>query len=51
MLSVGKSYLLYDKIDSQQDIYDKIESITAEELLEVSNEILNNANLTTLMYK
>lgn len=51
MLSVGKSYLLYDKIDSQQDIYDKIESITAKELLEVSNEILNKNNLTTLMYK
>jgi predicted Zn-dependent peptidase len=51
MLSVGKSYLLYNKIDSQQDIYDKIESITAEELLEVSNEILNKDHLTTLMYK
>ncbi len=51
MLSIGKSYLLYDKIDSQESIYKQIENIKAEDILEVSNEILNKNNLTSLIYK
>jgi predicted Zn-dependent peptidase len=51
MLSLGKSFLLYNRIDSLEELYQKVESITAEELLEVANEILNKDLLTTLMYK
>lgn len=51
MLNVGKTYLLYNRVDSLEEIYQKIESITAEQLLEVANEILNKDRLTTLMYK
>ncbi len=51
MLSIGKSFLLYNRIDSLEELYQKVESITAEELLEVANEILNKDLLTTLMYK
>ncbi|PKQ60832.1 peptidase M16 [Labilibaculum filiforme] len=51
MLSIGKSFLLYNRIDSLEELYQKVESITAEELLEVANEILNKDLLSTLMYK
>ena len=51
MLNIAKSFLLYNRIDSLEELYQKVESITAEELLEVANEILNKDLLTTLMYK
>ncbi|MBI9059112.1 MAG: insulinase family protein [Labilibaculum sp.] len=51
MLSIGKSFLLYNRIDSLDELYQKVESITAEQLIEVANEILNKDLLTTLMYK
>ncbi len=51
MLSIGKSFLLYNRIDSLDELYQKVESITAEQLIEVANEILNKDRLTTLMYK
>jgi len=51
MLSIGKSFLLYNRIDSLEELYQKIENITATQLLEVANEILNKDRLTTLMYK
>lgn len=51
MLSVGKSFLLYNRVDSLKEIYEKVELITSEELLEIANEILNKDRLTTLMYK
>jgi predicted Zn-dependent peptidase len=51
MLNVGKSYLLYNRVDSLEEIYQKVESITAEQLIEVANEILDKDRLTTLMYK
>ena len=51
MINVGKSYLLYNRVDSLEEIYQKVEDITAEQLIEVANEILNKDRLTTLMYK
>lgn len=51
MLSIGKSFLLYNRIDSLEELYQKVESITSEQLIEVANEILNKDHLTTLMYK
>jgi predicted Zn-dependent peptidase len=51
MLNVGKSFLLYNRVDSLEEIYQKVESITSEQLIEVANEILNKEKLTTLMYK
>lgn len=39
-LGMGKSYLHYNRYDTLQEIYRKIEQVTAEQLLEVANEIL-----------
>lgn len=51
MLSIGKSFMLYNKVDSLKEVFDKVEGITASQLMEVANEILNKDQLTTLIYK
>lgn len=50
MLTMGKSILLYDRIDSMMEIREKIESISAEDLLEVANEVLDKNKLSILQY-
>jgi len=51
MLSLGKSYLLYGKIDTLESVYAKIDTITSSDLLEIANEILCKERLSTLIYK
>jgi predicted Zn-dependent peptidase len=46
MIAVAKTYLYFDKVDSMIDVYKRIDSISAEEILEVSNEILIPDNFT-----
>ncbi len=50
MLTAGKSYLVYDKIDPLPLVFQKIEAITAEEILEVANLILDKNQMSTLIY-
>ncbi|HRS53969.1 MAG TPA: pitrilysin family protein, partial [Bacteroidales bacterium] len=51
MLSIGKSLIVFDKVDPIDKIFQKIENITASDILEVSNEILRFDNLSILIYK
>ncbi len=51
MLGYGKSLLTFDKIDTFEVIRQKIEGITADDLLEVANEILQPHILSSLIYK
>ncbi len=51
MLALGKSLLTFNRIDTFEEIRDKIESITASDLMEVANEILAPDQLSTLIYK
>lgn len=51
MLGVAKSLLSFDTFDSNDQIAQKINSITSMELLEVANEIFNDANRSLLVYK
>jgi predicted Zn-dependent peptidase len=50
MFSIGRSYLLFNRVDTLEEITEKIESITAEELLEVANEIFDEKKLSQLIY-
>lgn len=50
MLAIGKSYLLYDKVDPLSVVFKKIEAISAEQLLEVANETLNENQMSTLVF-
>ena len=51
MLTMGKSYLLFDKVDSLQDIYRKLESISAAELRDTANQIFRPERLNILIYE
>lgn len=51
MLTAGKSYLVYDKIDPLPLVFQKIEAITAEDIQEVANLILNKNQMSTLIYQ
>ncbi len=51
MLSLGKSLLIFNKIDTIEEICKKIDNITASELLETANEIFEPSKLSTLIYK
>jgi predicted Zn-dependent peptidase len=51
MLSLGKSLLTFNKIETIEQICKKIDDITAQDLLEISNDIFEPSKLSTLIYK
>jgi len=51
MLSIGKSLLLYNKVETLDEIYRKVEALTSEDLIEIANEIFDPNQMTTLIYK
>src|SRR5450759_4954962 len=51
MLSLGKSLLIFNKIERIEVTYKKIDAITASELLDTANNIFEPAQLSTLIYK
>ena len=51
MISMGKSYLVFGRVDSLKEINRQIENISATELLEAANDILDNKRLSTIVYK
>ena len=50
MLNLGKSFLMFDKVDSMREVIRKVEAITAEQILDVANEILYERNFSRLIY-
>lgn len=51
MLSIGKSYLFFDRVDTLETIFKKIEAIGGAEILEIANEILDEPQSSTLIYQ
>lgn len=51
MLTIAKSFLVFNKVDPMRVIFQKIEAITAEDLLEVANIVLDEKQLSTLIYR
>ena len=49
-LGMAKTFLHYHKMDDPQDIFQRIEALTAKELWEVSNEMFADENLSSLIY-
>jgi predicted Zn-dependent peptidase len=50
MLSLGKSIITFNRIDSIEEICRKIDDITDSGLLEIANEIFEPSELSTLIY-
>jgi len=51
MLSIGKSLLVYNMVDTIEDVYKKIDCITSDTLLEVANDIFDENKFSILMFK
>jgi predicted Zn-dependent peptidase len=50
MFSMAKSYMIFNKFESLEEIKEKIDAVTSEQLLETANEVLDNNKLFTLTY-
>lgn len=50
-LGMAKSFLHYNKCESSESVFKRIEALTSESLLEVANEMFTEEVLTTLIYK
>lgn len=50
-LGLGKSYLHYNRYDTLPEAFAKIERITADDLLEVANEVFDPNRLFSLIYQ
>ena len=51
MLSLGKSLVIFDKIDSIEDLCKQLDGVSASELLETANDIFEPEKMSTLIYK
>jgi len=51
MLSIGKSYMMYNKVDTLEETYNKIDNITSEDLMHIANEIFDPSQLSYLIYR
>ena len=50
-LGMAKTYLHYHKYESSEVVFKRIETLTAEQLMEVANEMFAEEYLSTLIYK
>jgi predicted Zn-dependent peptidase len=50
MLSAGKSMLLFNKVDSVEEVITRVEAITPSDVLHVANEIFNPSALSSLIF-
>jgi predicted Zn-dependent peptidase len=51
MLTLGKSFLIYNKMDGLDVIYKKINDLTSARIRDIANEILDFDKLSMLIYK
>jgi predicted Zn-dependent peptidase len=51
IISMAKSLIDFGSIDTLQQLFDKIEVTTAEQVLEISNEIFDEQKLITLLFE
>lgn len=47
MLGVAKSFMVYGTVDNQKQIYDKINSITADDIMQVADEMFDSVSTLT----
>jgi predicted Zn-dependent peptidase len=51
IISMAKSLLDFDHVDTLEQIFEKINAATSDQLLEISNEIFNENSMTTLLFE
>jgi len=51
MLSAGKSLLALNRVDTAEQMMEKIERVSAAQLLDLANEVFDTSQMSTLIYK
>ncbi|WP_345952081.1 pitrilysin family protein [Mucilaginibacter sp. PAMB04274] len=51
IISMAKSLVDFNCIDTLQQVFDKIDIVTAEQILEITNEVFDKASLLTLLFE
>jgi predicted Zn-dependent peptidase len=51
IISMAKSLVDFNCVDTLQQVFDKINAVTAEQLLEISNEIFDDRQMITLLFE
>jgi predicted Zn-dependent peptidase len=51
LISMTKSLIDYGKADTLEEVYGKVNAVTAEHMLQIANEIFDPAKLTTLLFE
>ncbi len=51
MQSIGKAHLLYNRVDSLQEMQDDIEHVTPSEIMDIANEVFSVDNVSMLFYE
>ncbi len=52
MTSLGKSYLLYDRVvERLESVFAAIEAITSDDVLRLANDVLDDATWSHLVYE
>ena len=51
MTGLGKSYLLYGRVESLESVFAAIDAITAEDVLRLANDVLDDSKWSHLVYK
>jgi predicted Zn-dependent peptidase len=51
MLSIGKSYLFFNRVDPLEMIFRKIEQIESHEIMDIANEIFDETQNSILIYQ
>ena len=51
MLTSGKSYLVFNRVDSLETIKKNLEGITSSKLRDTANEIIDPSKLNTLIFE
>ncbi|MCK5171174.1 MAG: insulinase family protein, partial [Bacteroidales bacterium] len=51
MLAMGKSFMLFNKVDDLEKIKEKIETVTVDDIQEIANEVLDINKMSMLVYQ
>ena len=51
IISMAKSLLDYGKVDTLEEVFTKINAVTASQALEISNQMFDRSQLTTLLFE
>jgi predicted Zn-dependent peptidase len=51
LFALGKSFLLYNKLDSLDSVYKKIDKLKSDQVIEIANEIYDQSKISTLIFE